>query len=341
MTNIPQIDAKETAARLSAADRVLITTHARADGDALGSAAGLARVLRSLGKQVDVYLHEPVLDRYRFLPDMESIRVWNPAEAQTALQAADLLVVVDTCSAVQIGEIAEAWASIDKPRLAIDHHVTRDAIVDAIHVDESSAAAAAIVERLCGSAGWAIDEQTAMLLYAGLATDTGWFQFSNANAAAFESAARLVAGGAKPNELYEALYKNDPEARLRLIGEVLQSFEMHCDGRLAVIRVDRAMLHRCDATGKLSEEVINEPQRIGSVVAAVLLIEPFTGEGPIRVSFRSKRDIDVASIARQFGGGGHARAAGAKLTATLDEACRQVVPVMIAEVDKHAENGGR
>ena len=341
MTNIPQIDASETAARLSAAGRVLITTHARADGDALGSAVGLARILRRLGRQVDVFLHEPVLDRYRFLPDTDSVRVWISAGARAAMEAADLLVVVDTCSSVQIGAIADAWTSIDRPRLAIDHHITRDPIVDAIHVDESSASASAMIERVCAAAGWAIDAETATLLYAGLATDTGWFQFSNANAAAFESAARLVGAGARPNELYERLYKNDPEARLRLIGEVLRTFEMHCDSQLAVIRVDRAMLNRCGATGKLSEEVINEPQRIGSVVAAVLLIEPFEGDGPIRVSFRSKRDVDVAEIARRFGGGGHARAAGAKLATSLDEACRQVVPVMIEEVGRSAASGAR
>jgi bifunctional oligoribonuclease and PAP phosphatase NrnA len=324
---------------LSSAKRVIITTHARADGDALGSAAGLARALRTQARQVDVYLHEPVLPRYEFLPDMDLMRVWNVSDARAAMDAADLLVVVDTCSSVQIGEIADIWTRADKPKLAIDHHVTRDAIVDAIYVDESSAAAAAMIERLCCAADWAIDAQTATLLYAGLATDTGWFQFSNANAAAFESAGRLVAAGARPNELYERLYKNDPEARLRLIGEVLQTFELHCDGRLAVIRIDRAMLNRCNATGKLSEEVINEPQRIGSVVAAVLLIEPYSDEGPIRVSFRSKRDIDVAAIARQFGGGGHARAAGAKLATSLDEACRQVVPVLISEVSKSSTGG--
>lgn len=340
MTNPPQIDAGEVISRLAAVNRVLITTHARADGDALGSAAGLARLLRAQGKTAHVYLHEPVLERYRFLPEVDRSRIWSPVDAGIVIDQADLLVVVDTCAENQIGTIAESWMSSRKPKLAIDHHLTRDAIVDAIFVDETSAATAAIIERLCEFAGWTIDATTATLLYSGLATDTGWFQFSNANEAAFVTAGRLVAAGAKPNELFEQLYKNDPEARLRLIGEVLRSFEMQCDGRLAVIRIDRPMLERCNATGKLSEEVINEPQRIGSVVAAVLLIEPFQGEGPIRVSFRSKRDIDVAAIARQFGGGGHARAAGAKLLTSLDDAYEQVVPAMVAAVEACAPGEG-
>lgn len=326
------IDVHQTVEKLKSAQRIIITTHARADGDALGSAAGLAHVLQATGKHVETYLHEPVLDRYRFLPDMELMKVWRLDDATATLATADLCVLVDTCSINQIGAIAEPWQSANVPKLAIDHHVTRDAIVDDVWADVTAAATAAMIEQLCNIATWPLDESTATLLFAGLATDTGWFQFSNANDEAFHSAARLVKSGVKPNELYERLYKNDPEARLRLIGEVLRSFDLLADGRLAVIRIDRSMLDRVGATGKLSEEVINEPQRIGTVVAAVLLIEPMRSGEPVRVSFRSKRDIDVAEIARQFGGGGHARAAGAKLDMSLDEACRLVIPVLTAAV---------
>ena len=331
-----QIDMEEAVKRLTGAQRIAITTHARADGDALGSAAGLARLLRGAGKSVEAFVHEPVLDRYRFLPDMGSMQVWRSADAGARLAAADLCVLVDTCSINQIGVIADAWQQCSAAKIAVDHHITRDNIVDAVWADTSAAATAAMIQRLAQAARWPIDPATAMLLFAGLATDTGWFQFSNADQAAFQSAAGLIGAGAQPNALHERLYKNDPEARLRLIGEVLRSFELRADGRLAVIRIDRAMLDRVGATGKLSEEVINEPQRIGSVVAAVLFMEPMHPDEPIRVSFRSKRDIDVAEIARQFGGGGHARAAGAKLSMSLDEAYRLVTPVLVAAVEQRA-----
>ena len=181
------------------------------------------------------------------------------------------------------------------------------------------------------------DRSSATLLYTGLATDTGWFRFSNADSAAFATGGRLVDAGARPNELYELLYLNEPEPRVRLIGEVLSSFELLAGGRLAVIRLTRDMIARCGATQQMTEDIINEPQRIGSVVACLLLAEP-DGEGPVRVSFRSKRDVDVEAIARQFGGGGHARAAGAKIPGTLDVAYEQVVPVLMRALEAAGDN---
>lgn len=327
-----RIESSAAAARLQAAERIVITTHARADGDALGSAAGLRRALQALGKEADVYLHEPVLPRYRFLPDMKELKIWDLETAAEIMQAADLLVVVDTCAAIQIGAIAEIWTASETARLAIDHHKTREGIVQEAWVDDTSGACCEMIYRLCHESDWPIDEDLAHLLYAGMATDTGWFRFSNADARCYEAAGALVACGVKPNELYEELYMSDPAPRLRLLGEVLRSFELLADEKLAVIRIDRAMLKRVGATGKMTEELINEPQRIGSVVAALLFVEPYEGDGPIRVSFRSKHDVDVSAVARMFGGGGHERAAGAKLFMSLDEAYKHVTATMIGAV---------
>jgi len=319
------------------AQRIVITTHARADGDAIGSVAGLQRVLRGMGKEVAGYLHEVPSPKYAFLTEIEPLVLWGDVLPADVLGRADLIVIVDTCSRSQLADIAEAVASVGPIRLAIDHHATRDAIVDHLVSDVAAAATAGMIADLCDAAGWRIDAQTALLLYTGLATDTGWFRFSNANAAAYRIAARLVDAGARPNELYERLYLSDPAARARLVGTVLSSFELRAEGRLAVIRLTREMMRRCGATHDMSEDLINEPQRVGSVVACVLLAEP-AGEGPIRVSFRSKRAIDVAEIAARFGGGGHARAAGARIEGTLNDVADAVVPIMEAAV-RRGEQG--
>ncbi len=333
-----QIDNATALTRLSAANRIIITTHVRADGDAIGSALGLRRVLRSLGKEADVYFHEPVLPRYRFLPDADAAREWIVDQAVNILAGADLLVVVDTCAVAQLDDMAAVIIGASLARLAIDHHVTRDAIVDEILLDTSAGACALIIAQLCEKAGWSPDAAAATLLYAGLATDTGWFSFSNTDAAVLRTASQLVDAGANPNALYERLYRSDAEPRVRLVGKVLSAFELLANGRLAVIRVTREMMTACGATGKMTEEIINEPQRIGSVEACVLLVEPFE-EGPIRVSFRSKHTVDVAAIAKTFGGGGHMRAAGAKLSGTIEEACRRVVPVLIEAIETGAADG--
>ncbi len=186
--------------------------------------------------------------------------------------------------------------------------------------------------RLIESAGWEIDAETATMLYVGIATDTGWFRFSNADEAAFAAAGRLVSMGARPNELYERLYHSDCEARLRLIGELLSNFELHANGRLAVLRITRDLLAKCGATREMTEEVINEPMRMGDVVASLLLVEP-EGDAPVRLSFRSKRDLDVARLAARFGGRGHARAAGARMTGTLSSVADEVIPAMVRAME--------
>jgi phosphoesterase RecJ-like protein len=324
------IDRAAASKRLSAAGRVLITTHARADGDAIGSALGLARVLKAAGKQASVFLHESVPGRYRFLPDTMAARVWPVPAALDDVRNTDLVAVVDTCARAQLGDAVDAVMSAPN-RLAIDHHATRDAIVPEAWVDVSSASCTMMIAGLAQEAGWPIDRDAATLLFAGLATDTGWFRHSNTDAAALASAAALAKLGANPTELYERLFMGDPEARLRLIGEVLRSFELLANGRLAIYRLTREMLRRCGADETMAEDIINEPQRIGSVNVSVMLVEP-EGDGPVRISLRSKHSVDVAAIARQFGGGGHTCAAGAKMRGGFDDVYKQVLTATLKAI---------
>lgn len=333
MANPGRLGLAETVARLEAASRIVITTHTRADGDAVGSMAAMQRLLRQRGKTATGYVHEPVLDRYAFLTKSEPLLVWDQAAAPRVLATADLLLLVDTCASAQLGKMAQPVKAAPVRKLAIDHHLTRDGIVDEVFYSEDAGATAQIIVQVCEHAGWSIDGQTAAALFAALATDTGWFRFANADRAVYMTAARLIKAGAEPSELHQRLYLNDCEGRARLAGAVLSSFELLADGRLAVIRITQEMLTRCGATREMTEELINEPQRVGSVVACLLLVEP-VGDGPVRLSFRSKSSkVDVAAIAARFGGGGHERAAGARVFGTMEGVAAQVVPVVIQAVN--------
>ncbi len=330
-----RIGLPEIVSRFDAVSRIVITTHTRADGDAVGSMVALQRLLRARGKTATGYLHEPILERYAFLAESEPLLVWDASSSTRVLGDADLLLLVDTCASAQLGKLADAVKSAPIRRLALDHHLTRDDIVDEVFFDQNAGATAQIVLQVCDHAGWSIDAHVAKALFTALATDTGWFRFANADRAVFAAASRLVKAGARPNELYERLYLSDCQARARLIGAIMSSFELHADGRLAVIRITREMLARCGATREMTEELINEPQRVGSVNACLLLVEP-PADGPVRVSFRSKRGLDVAAIAARFGGGGHERAAGARIPGTLAGVEAQVLPVMIEAVESAA-----
>lgn len=327
MTRPELIDVSAAARRIAAAQRIVVTSHARADGDALGCVLAMGRLLRGQGKNVAAFLHEAVAARYEKIAEFERAQVWEPSAAGAALAGADLLLLLDTCAAVQLGDVAQAVRNAGAHVMAIDHHVTRDDVAAEAWVDEAAAACAQLVLALADHARWPIDAGTATLLFTGLATDTGWFRFSNADARAFADAARLISAGARPNEVYEAVYLNEVLPRLRLMGEVLRTFESLCDSRLAIIRVTRDMLARCGATNEMTEDIINEPQRLGGGVAAVMLVEPEPGS-PVRVSFRSKRDIDVAKLAARWGGGGHSRAAGAKIMGEYAAVCGEVVEEM-------------
>ncbi len=337
------IDIRNAAKRIAAARRIAITTHARADGDALGCVAAMQRVMRLQGKQATALIHEPPSPRYEFVNDLERLSIWESSnspevlarESRSAaeiLSESDLLVVLDTCAAVQLGDVAEAIRSAALPKLAIDHHITRDEIVDEAWVDESAGACALLVLRLCEEARWPLDATTATLLFVGLATDTGWFRFSNADREVFAAGARLVAAGARPNELYERLYLSEILPRVRLMGEVMASFELFAGDRLAVVKVTGEMLSRCGATRPMTEEIMNEPMRLASVVACAMFVEP-EGREPVRVSLRSKRDVDVAALAARWGGGGHARAAGAKVSGDFAVATKEVVAALVKELE--------
>jgi bifunctional oligoribonuclease and PAP phosphatase NrnA len=319
-------------ARINAATRIIITTHTRADGDAVGSAAAMQHTLRLLGKTATVYLHEPILDRYAFRAESEPLLNWDLAVAAKTLASADLLLVVDTCAAAQLSKLADLIMAAPVRKVAIDHHVTRDGVVDEVFFSEDAGASAQIVLQIIEHAGWPMDRQVATALFTGLATDTGWFRFANADRVVYLAAAKLIKAGASPVELYERLYLSDCEARARLIGAVLSSFELKADGRLAVIRISQDMLNRCGATREMTEEIINEPQRIGSVVVCMLIVEP-VGDGPVRVSFRSKHGLDVAAFAARFGGGGHERAAGARIPGTFASVSEKVIPVLVEAVE--------
>jgi len=337
------LNLESAAQRLAAAGRVVVTTHARADADAIGSATALARVLRQRGAHATAWLHEPAPPPYAFMVEGEHVAVWGdgPGVAlgragQHALAAADLIVIVDTCARSQLGEVVDAIAASRASKMAIDHHKTRDEIVDAWLIDESAGACAQIITQVLDAEDWTIDPATATLLFCGLTTDTGWFRFSNADAAVFATAARLIQCGVKPNELYERLFMNENLPRARLIGAVMSSFRTEADGRLAVIRITREMLAACGATSAMTENLINEPQRVGRVAAAVMLVEPET-PGPIRLSLRSKRDVDVAAIAAKWGGGGHERAAGVRIDGSIEDVERQVVAAMVEALGARRE----
>ncbi|GAI10436.1 unnamed protein product, partial [marine sediment metagenome] len=181
-----------------------------------------------------------------------------------------------------------------------------------------AAATALIVLDFLKYATWPITEKIAQALFVAVATDTGWFQFSNTDARTFRSCADLIDAGANPAQIYHDLYQNFSPARFKLMAVMLNTLELHCDGRYATQHLSQQDFEQAGATHSGTENLIDECRRIGTVEAAALFVE--LKDGRIRCSLRSRGAVDVRKIAQKFGGGGHKMAAGTYLPGPLENA---------------------
>jgi phosphoesterase RecJ-like protein len=327
---------------LSRCKRILVTTHVRPDGDALGSAAALVLALRQLGIHAEVLLLSHLPRKYAFIfrendvPHHDAEQSWPAA---LSLDSFDALLVVDTGTWSQLPGLRERVENWPKPKIVIDHHLTQENWADQKLVVTEAAAAAEIVAELLAEAQVRIDRPIATALYLALVSDTGWFQFSNTRPYTLRLAATLMEAGVDTDRLYQALYQNERAERVALQTRAQQSLELLAGGRLAVMRITRQDFQQTRAGVPDTENLINIPLQIATVEVAILITEPIDS-GPVRVSLRSKGQMDVARFAEQFGGGGHARAAGLKLNVPFEEAEKKVVDAMMRAMENMENKGG-
>ncbi len=324
---------------LHACRRPLLLTHRRPDGDALGALAGLALGLRQLGPAPRVALYEPFPPRYAVLADSLA---WDdrPAAARELIAACDAVVVVDTSSYQQLAPVADLLSTAPRT-LVVDHHATADPIGtragDCRVTDVSASAVCVLIAEWMEQAGLAFTPEIAVALFTGIATDCGWFRFSSTDARTLRMAADLVGAGAAPNAIHAAIYEQDAPAKLHLIGRMLQSLELFAGGQLAAMYIRQADFEAVGADSHMTEDVVNEAARLGCTEATLLFTEE---PHDIRVNFRSKRRLDVSALAAQYGGGGHARAAGARLTGPWEQVVPPVIQAAVAALEAMPAGAG-
>lgn len=320
---------------LTRCKRVLVTTHVRPDGDALGTAAAVTLGLRKAGIAGEVLLLSRLPRKYAFVFQQNEIVHYDAGESwppREWLKRFDALLVVDTGTWSQLPGLRERIEGWQVPKLVLDHHLTQEDWADAKLVLTEAAAAGEIAAELLDQWPIEIDKPIATALFLAIASDTGWFQYSNTRPYTMRLAARLMEAGVDTDQMYQALYQNERAERVGLQTRAQQSLELLLDGRLAVMQVSRADFEAARADVGDTESLINIPLQIRTVEVSLLFTEPPDG-GTVRVSLRSKGHVDVARFAEGFSGGGHARAAGLKIQASLKEAHDQVVAAMLAQMD--------
>lgn len=298
------ITLKQAAEKIKAANKILVTAHVLPDGDAIGSTLAMMQILRAMGKTAQVFIDDTVRKNLHVLPHFNEIR--RPADGEKF--DADLLLVLDT-SPDRIGNVRKLT---DAPILNIDHHVTNSGADYDLYREHEAAATCEIIFKLAKELDATITADIATCLYTGLATDTGFFQFSNTRAETLHTAGDLVACGVQPNFISEELEKRSAE-EVWGMKVALNSLKIFYGGKVAGMFLAFETMKNFDST----EGFIDLIRVIDGVDVAFLISEK--AEKFCRVSMRSK-GVDVSKIANKLGGGGHIRAAGCTLYTTLDDA---------------------
>jgi len=292
--------------------RFVLTSHARPDGDAIGSVLAFSQILRSMGKQADVFLYDAVPQIYRPLPFSETVQ-----QVPRIPEDYDAAIILE-CDSVQRTRLEGLER---KYLINIDHHMSAKPFGNVNWIDPHACATAEMIFRLAREAGVKLDADIATCLYTAVLTDTGSFSFVGTSERTFALAQELVRAGADPVRIAQNVYFSNPTSKMRLLGAALG--RLHRDGALAWMYVTRDDMDRACAAEEDCEGLVNYALAIEGIEVAAFFRE--LNDGRFRVSLRSKGAVNVACIAQLFGGGGHECASGCAMEGPLSVAAERIL----------------
>lgn len=308
---------------IDSVSKIAITFHVSPDGDATGSVLSLLQGLRKYGKEAYIISKDRPADNLGFLPYVEEITGHNT----TPTEDTECVIVLDCGNVERIaGDIENFKGKI----LNIDHHLSNDKYGYINYVDTNSSSTSEIIYGILIEMGIEIDENIAKTLYTGIVTDTGSFRFSNTTEKTHKIAGTLVGKDIKHDAIHRELFDNKSFGKLKLTGKVLDNMELACNGKLVVMKVTKEMLSLIDTDKEDTGDLVSFGNKVSGAEGCILLKE---ADDAIKISFRSKDKLDVRKIAEIFGGGGHTKAAGAKISGvTMDEAMKMVIEKLEKEL---------
>ncbi len=316
---------EEITSALAGAENILVASHMRPDGDALGSTIAFALWLRSLGKNVTAWNEEGCTAKYRYLPESGIVTLPGPTPL-----AFDAVVALDNSVKKRLGTVLDGIASA-KLFVNIDHHISNEGYGDLNYIDPSAPATGQIVFEFFKDRGVPITAEIAGNLFAAISTDTGSFQYAGTTARTFLAAAQLIDAGVNVAELSRQMYESQPRRRLDLLRYALNAAKFTCDGHLASFSLTLAAVGELGVIPEDNEGIIDHLRSVEGVVAAVFFEE--LPEEKVRVSARSKDPrVDVCEICKLFKGGGHPLAAGARVTGSLAEVEEKFLEAVCHEI---------
>ena len=305
--------------------RFLLSSHARPDGDSIGSQLAMAFALRSLGKQVRIVNHDAAPAQLLALPGVRDIEIADRVEGDF-----DAAIVLECSDLGRTGVVGLNRYFI----INIDHH-PGNAMYGGINwFDQNVAACGEMVFDVIEALGVPLTRNIATHIYLTILTDTGGFHYSGLSGRTFEICRRSVEAGVDPTSIARAVFDSNTLGHLRLLGSVLDTMELDPSGRLAVLYLDPAKAAAAGATYDDTEGLINMPLTVREVDAVVFFKQIDAGQ--YRVSLRSKGAVDVGEVAKAFGGGGHKNASGFTAVGTYEVVRPLVTSVVLEAIERAA-----
>ncbi len=305
--------------------RFLLTSHARPDGDSIGSQLAMAFALDALGKRVRIVNADPAPDHYQDFPGMDRIEIAAAADAGDA----DAVIVME-CS--ELSRTGVAGLEAGRFIINIDHHAGNRMYGAVNWYDQSAAACGEMVFDVIRALGVPLSPEIATHIYLAILTDTGSFHHSNITPRTFDICRQTTEAGVNPAAMARRVYDSNSFGKLKLIGALLDSMDLVDDGRLAVLYLDDRMLAEAGCTYNDTEGLINLPLTAREIQAVVFF--KAQSENEVRVSMRSKYDVDVRKVANMFGGGGHKNAAGFTVHEPLDTVRPRILDLVVDAIDE-------
>ena len=293
----------------------LVISHQRPDGDAIGSTLAVGLALRALGKDATMWNEDGLIRQYRFLPGSELL-----TKPEGELRRFDVVIAVDCATQARLGSPLNFIDPAHNPLwLNIDHHISNPGYGDLVHIEGKAPATGQVLAELFAEQQLPMNAEIAESLFVAISTDTGSFQYPSTTQDTFQVAANLIGTGLNVGEISRKTYDSLPLARLKLHIAVLNTLELHLRDHVAFLTLEKSVMEAIGASPDDTEGAINYVRALDTVMVAVFFEE--LGDGRVRLSMRSKdaNVVNVSELAKTFGGGGHALAAGARIPGTLTE----------------------
>ena len=311
------------AATLGDAKSVALSTHMNSDGDGCGSEVALALLLAQRGTVAKIVNPTGWPGLFDFLLADSGVKD-DTAKGSSGLKSVDALIVLDISDVKRLGSLADSVRAFTKPKIVIDHHIpSSEPPGETVLADTAACATGELIYDFASTLDLDITPAIARALYIAMLTDTGGFRFSNTSPRCHAIAGELLDAGVDPEDMYVRVYASAPPGRLQLLAEVLATLEFDLDDGLAWLTMGPGLLEKYSVRPEDLDGIVEHARSIAGTRMAIFFRD--LGHGKVKLSFRSTGTVDVNAFAHQFGGGGHAKAAGAMIAGTMSEVRATVI----------------